>query len=539
MKKTIQRNILLNKKDGIALISVLLLIPVLLILLTSMVFLTSEILRRTRSDLNKNMINPLSDSALTEAIILLEDNIEWGKNKEKLFMKSENQDLKIAGFNSKYLPEPDSQFIFENQGAFYVSFDPNDPVWGDKKYYSVNNLGGSSSVPGYRHDMEVPPNSALIVITAASDDEVRHVEVIVTAIPNGIVQSGSRGAITITTNKLGIETIGGPFNLHSNARDVSVKIIDLPDNKNLIFDIKNECKVTANAQISSPVNDPNHFKSNSGTKDIPLLDISELVANETFEPGEIPSGTYIRDGNLLNYYKDGNVPPNKPDRVIYKGDEIVAGLKFDGKNLLMDRALKVAYDIEHLPGKTGNVAFNGIELKADNSTLYAPGNKERDFTKDGGPYHYGNVILKNSDDDAIKGKGNIYAEGTIELEGNKISSKALKFTRNSDRISLYSSGDIRMNMIDGDARFEGLIYTMGDFYCTVPKDKKIELTGAILVAGKDPSEDPKGALFDPGIMSLEGNEVKFKFDETFLSPLPSVNKGGTYGFKIIYWYKSM
>ena len=187
----------LNKKDGIALISVLLIIPVLLILLTSMVFLTSEILRRTRSDLNKNMINPLSDSALTEAIILLEDNIEWGKNKEKLFMKSKDQDLKIAGFNTKYLPEPNSRLIFENQGAFYVSFDPNDSVWGDEKYYSVNNLGGSSSVPGYRPDMEVPPHSALIVITAASDDEVRHVDVIVTAIPDGIVQSGSEGPLLL------------------------------------------------------------------------------------------------------------------------------------------------------------------------------------------------------------------------------------------------------------------------------------------------------------------------------------------------------
>jgi hypothetical protein len=75
------------------------------------------------------MINPLSDSALTEAIILLEDNIDWGKNKEKLFMKSKDQDLKIAGFNTKYLPEPNSRLIFENQGAFYVSFDPNDSVW--------------------------------------------------------------------------------------------------------------------------------------------------------------------------------------------------------------------------------------------------------------------------------------------------------------------------------------------------------------------------------------------------------------------------
>lgn len=530
----------LNKKDGIALISVLLLIPVLLILLTSMVFLTSEILRRTRSDLNKNMINPLADSALAEAIILLEDNIEWGKNKEKLFMKSKEQDLKIARFNTKYLPEPDSQFVFENQGAFYISFDPNDQVWGDKKYYSVNNLGGSSSVPGYRQDMEVPPNSALIVITVASDDEVRHVEVIVTAIPDGILQTGSRGAISITTNKLAIGTRGAPFNLHSNADDVSVKLINLSDKKNLICNIKNDCNITASGQISSPVNDPNHFKSNSGKKDIPLLDISELVANKSFEPEEIPSGTYIRDRNLLNYYKDGNGPPDTPDRVIYKGDEIVAGLKFKGETILMDRALKVAYDRNHLPGKTGNIAFRGIQLKTNNSTLYAPGNGERDFTQDGSPYHYGNVILKNSDGDAITGKGNIYAEGTIELEGKKKTDMAaLTFTRNSDRLSLYSSGDIHINVSNGDAIFEGLIYTMGDFYCTVMKNKKIKLTGAILVAGKDPSRDSEGASVDPGIMSLEGDEVTFQFDETFLSPLPSANSGGKYGFKVIYWYKSI
>ncbi len=525
---------LLNKKNGIALISVLLLIPVLLILLTSMVFLTSEILRRTSSDLNKNMINPLSDSALTETIILLEDNIEWGKNKEKLFMQCKNQDLKITGFNTEHLPEPNSQFVFENQGAFYVSFDPNDPVWGDEKYYSVNNLGGSSSVPGYRPDMKVPPHSALIVITAASDNEVRHVEVIVTAVPDGILQSGSRGAITIKTDKLGIGTRGAPFNLHSNAENISIKLIDLSDKKDLICDIKDNCNVTASGQILSPVNDPNHFKSNSGKKDIPMLDISELVANERFETEEIPSGIYIKEGNLLNYYIDGKKTSGTPDRVIYKGNEIVPGLMFNGHHLFMDRNLKVAYDRKHVSGKTGNIAFHGIILRLNGASLYAPGNGERDFRKDGGPYHYGNVILTHVNDEPVTGKGNIYAEGTVEIEGN-----SSKIKSGTDSIALYSSGDVTMNMGAGDAMFTGLVYSMGDFYCTVPKDKKIKITGALLVAGKDPSRDPEGASVDPGVMSLEGNEVTFQFDETFLSPLPSANSGVKYGFKVIYWYKSI
>jgi hypothetical protein len=186
----------------------------------------------------------------------------------------------------------------------------------------------------------------------------------------------------------------------------------------------------------------------------------------------------------------------------------------------MDRNLKVAYDRKNLSGKTGNVAFHGIIFRLNKSSLYAPGNGERDFTKDGGPYHYGNVILTNVDDDPVTGKGNIYAEGTIKIEGN-----SSKIKSGTDSIALYSSGDISMNMSGGDAMFTGLIYSMGDFYCTVPKDKKIKITGALLVAGKDPSRDPEGASVDPGIMSLEGNEVTFQFDETFLSPLPSANSG--------------
>ena len=530
----------LFRKKGFALITILLITIILVILLTSIVFLTSHILHRINGGSEKQSINTITDSAVTEVLIKLEQDINWGKNNEILFMTSGGQDLKKAGLDSSAIASSNSNFSFEGKGAYYISFNPEDPAFTDEKCYSVNNLSGSTEVQGWREDEEVPPNTMDIIITAISDEEVKHVEVLIQGKPKDFIQSGSRGEISISTNKLKLHSQGDPFSLHSNydntsMEEVSIAIYDLPDSDTFVMQNTGGSTITACDEISHPACDPNSFKSNSSFREIPVLNITNMVQDITFETDEIPSGTYIVDGNNLNYYMENNGPPSAPDRVIPKNKEIVPGLTFKGEQIFMDKNLKVAYSNTLEPGKTGNLTFKGLKnFKVQNSSLYLPGNGTRDFTGAEAPYYSGNLTISESTNKIIQGKGNIYAAGTINLES--LDTNPSTDTSGSNKLDLYAEGDINIET-SGNTMFRGLIYTLGDFYCNVQNNKRFNLTGAILVAGKDPSTDPDGASFDRGLIDINAGEVDITFDDAYLSPLATAVEGASNEFKVTCWYE--
>ena len=202
---------------GIILISVLLLVVILTILMTSLLVLTTETLCRVSRDIARDSLLPVSDSALTEILILFTNDSMYGKNNEKLFMKSGDVDMSIGGLDPLYLPESNSPFEFdEDVLGYYISFDPNDPAFTGAKFFSVNNLDGDTSVASWRPGIEVPPHTADVVITVAGDDVVKHVEVYIMAYPEGGLQSGSRGTTSVTANRFILKGKYDPPVFHSN-----------------------------------------------------------------------------------------------------------------------------------------------------------------------------------------------------------------------------------------------------------------------------------------------------------------------------------
>ncbi len=111
------RNSLFRKCRGFILISVLFMVVILIILMTSLIAIISQTLYRATLDMKKSSLIVISDSALTEALILLTNDPLWGKNNEKLLIKTGEPDMKIAGFNPLALPLANSEFDFENNNT--------------------------------------------------------------------------------------------------------------------------------------------------------------------------------------------------------------------------------------------------------------------------------------------------------------------------------------------------------------------------------------------------------------------------------------
>jgi len=177
--------ILYEHQQGFALISVIIITVLMLIMLLSLLIISSHSLYLARCNISKNSIISVADSAITEVILKLNDNIHWGEHNEQLFMRSGFQDFTYGGLDPVNLPLPNSKFTFEDIGCYYyVSFNKNDSVFKKKdKYYSVNNLSSSSGGTNW-HGKYIPPNTADIVIIAGKDDKVRHVEFLIAMVQN-------------------------------------------------------------------------------------------------------------------------------------------------------------------------------------------------------------------------------------------------------------------------------------------------------------------------------------------------------------------
>ena len=524
-----------EREKGFALLTVLLLTALILILLISLMSLSSQTLYQATIGVERQSIAPVAEAAVNEVLLNMQNSSTWGTGNEKLYMRAGGQDPNVAGVNPGF--SPNSSFSFQGKSCYYVSFDQGDTSFNGTKYYSVNNLGNSSAVPSWR-GIDIPPYSASIVVSIAVGTSVRHVEAIVTVTPSGsFMKQGSRGEAKFTGKDFIMEKVGGSASpeFHSNygtGSDVSVEF-DLTDT----IQLKDGTTISSTGIISStkaPA-DPNSFKENDSSQNVPMVPITDLVDTISFEPSPIPSGTYKRgSGQTLEY-----IPDDGGASVTYnKGDSIVPGFKWDGEGLEVSGNLKVDYDPNNADNITGNLKIvpnsSGNKVKEitfkNKSSIYAPGDDVRDTSDSEAPYEHGSIYVETADNVLI-GKGNLYAKGNIELHGNKIDAGA-----NTDDIALYAGGDINVNIVDF-LTFQGLIYTFGDFNCEA---RKVEISGAILAAGKDPNTDPTGYSYDPGtikIVSHSNDSVKIKFDDSKLNALAGSGGGSISGIRFLSWHE--
>ena len=229
----------MNKSQkGFALLTVMLMTALLLMLMVSLISLTSQTLYRATADVERASLVPLCEAAVNEAIIKLKLDRTWGKNKGKdkneyLFTSFGEQDISVTGLDVNKFKLLDtnyqSKLSFQNKGCFYITFDPNDPVFGtSRKLYSVNNLDSDAAVPGWRGD--VPPYTADIIVTTAVGNTVRHVEVFLTLTMSGSrMKNGSRGTIALKTNQFNfssVDTTIAPV-IHSDANSPSTDSIKI------------------------------------------------------------------------------------------------------------------------------------------------------------------------------------------------------------------------------------------------------------------------------------------------------------------------
>jgi len=548
-------------------------VSILMILMTSLVALTMQTLYRATLDMTRASLIVISDSALTEVLILLSDDPLWGKNNEKLFMKTGNPDMKIAGFNPFALPAANSRFDFEDNTAYYISFDPNDPAFGTNRCFSVNNLDGDTPVPGWRPGIDVPAHTADIVVTVMEDGVVRHAEAFVMKNLSGNFQNGSRGRAIISANYFTLDSKYEPTSFHANYDDTSAlgensmeffglgmfsylpgMTIPNPMTKpGLVKDpphinILQDSIISACSDISINENpaDPNSdiYQTGLEPKDIPAISISTIISDITFEPEPLPSGTYtIKDDGSGTCYLEYTSDISGDIKNYYAGDEIVPGVKYlnEPQNagwLDISKNIQVAYDQNNETG-TGNLTAKCKITLQDGTNLYAPGDG---ITDTDGNYSSGNVDLCY-----IEGKGNLYTMGTIYITG--IGGEIGDDTNIETGVALYSEGDI--TIIHSGLTLNGLVYTRGDFIFigyhgpapSMPIIRSItslSINGAIIVAGKDPNEDPGG--FDPGNIIIGGvRDVNITFDDTVLEVINKYSGSGGGGgsirtYRVVCWY---
>lgn len=546
---------------GFALMTVMFMTAILIMLVISLVSLTSQTLYDSTVGVERNSIMPIVESAVNEAILKLRYNRKWGKNNEKLFMAVGDQDVSPAGLEPGCLPEKNSFFDFQGKAFYYISFDKEDPAFNGTKYYSVNNLNSPACADGWRGKNKVPPYSASVVVTVAVGNTVKHVEVILGPLPEGLMQNGSRGQMKIKTNKFVMTSAnkGKAGNLHSNygsGDDISVAFSNLHDTegKKMRISMNNNATVSATGTITSPVepDEGDDFTNNELMKNIPFLTIDEFVQGLSF-PGTLPSGTYDVCPGGLKYTPDGAPSPT----YIYPNNTpITTGVLFEDGLLKISENVKIDYDPSHSPGKTGNFTLidGGISFVTEGASIYAPSDDDTRDVSDPNAYLYGNIDISYADDKVLHGRGNIYAKGCIHIEGDTINGGIT-----SESIALYSRGDISLRT-ENDTKFRGLVYTTGDFSCVVEDvgevtkvkktkiikkhKKKIKVTdiiteidymclvieGALVVAGQENS------IYDPGEISISSDLVKINFDDSVLNAYSALG-GGASALGVLSWHE--
>jgi len=466
-----------RQKEGFAMVTVLLMTGILLILMVALISLTSDTLYRSTADVERSTIVPLAEAGINEALVKIKLKPSWGTNKEKLLMRFGGQRLDNAKIIQANLPvdaPSQTSISYGSRGFYYISFDPNDTAFNGKKYISVNNLDPITSPPpskkGWR-GTDIPNGTASIVVTAAVGNTVKHIEVLVKKTLSGKATTGSRGiALFDSIKNFSLTSLNGTPSFHSNSTitiDTSTKNCTIANGGtvsatgNITVDGKN--------QTTSPY-------SIGVTKEIPDINMQDLINNIDFSKNKIPSGTYVASGNTLYYSNvdDANSASviSSPTSSFAKDGNIVPNLQFTGPTIQLKDDFEVDYDANNpVPGKTGNITIYNATLNMDvtittkkgyivnGHTLYTPGNGTRNYTdpNTGAPYIYGNMKIINANDkDVIVGRGNFYSRGEVSLKG-----KAISAGYSPEQVALLSDGDITLNTTETSA-FNGLVYTKGD-----------------------------------------------------------------------------
>ena len=591
-------NLFKKQEKGFALITVLFMTVFLSLLLIALVSLTSSSLLRTSVEVERSSLVPLADAAINEVLLKMKADNSWGTHTtDKLFMKFNQDNISIGGLDENKSPFSPLDIASRtgysyNRGCFYISFDPNDQAFTGIRYYSVNNLDPTTNPPptinSWRrqvdpNSMSIPPGGASIVVTTILGNSVKHVEVIVKKLSMGAMDNGSRGHAAINADNFILQSINGKPTFHSNdsVNTNSIEFLNQAGTGPSNTTIKDHAKVTARNNITnSTVSlDPNCFTPNYGEKQVPDISMKKLLNGLAFSTQEIPSGTYVVNGNQLWYYNDSvSIDPNTPlaslpdptltgGQKINKGNKILGITGFEFGNdlkIYMTKNFNIQYDAGHAPGYTGNFTLiGGIFRFTDPQpqggsgghsgsphlpgalvtgyTIHSPGDKvTRDTTKPGNPYKYGNISIINPSDKAIEGQGNFYAEGNLDLI-----SKTVVSGISTKKVAVYAWGDVNVKS-NQDSIFDGLVFTNGDFNCNVTgSSKTLTINGALVVAGKDPNTffdpndsttgDPNGVAYDQGIMNIDTPNLVIKFDNSLLGAL--TYKGGGTDFNVVSWHE--
>jgi hypothetical protein len=145
----------------------------------------------------------------------------------------------------------------------------------------------------------------------------------------------------------------------------------------------------------------------------------------------------------------------------------------------------------------------------------------------------GNVTLGAK----VEGEGgSITAEGDINLVGLGVALSAA--TNPKEGVSMYAKGDVLISTYDKladayhDAALKGVVYCWGDFNALLGKGTltdgtkwgRLNLTGALVAYGKDPSDVVNPATM--GHVNIKARSAELKFDSSYLLSIMSAMPGG-------------
>ncbi|MBT9582948.1 hypothetical protein IV102_06335 [bacterium] len=164
-----------------------------------------------------------------------------------------------------------------------------------------------------------------------------------------------------------------------------------------------------------------------------------------------------------------------------------------------------------------------------------------------------NLLMKfdpaGSSSAALSGAGNVTLGARVEGEGGSITAQgdinmvglgvALAASTNpKEGVSLYSQGDILISTYDKladayhDVALKGVAYCWGDFKALLGKGSlgdgtkwgRLNLTGALVAYGKDPSDTVNPATL--GHVDIKARSAELKFDSSYLLSIMSAMPGG-------------
>jgi len=487
---------MLKNIKGIALISVLMMIVIMVFLTTALIYLSRDLIFIT-SKYHKNTVAlDIAEMGTREVLFKLENDPDWGKSlTENLYWKSSGQYSRTGSYDFTSYSGNSSLNDLTREGLFFVTFDSSCGF-----PYSVNNIGETTPKTGWK-GRTVQPGFADIIIIGASGDTVKHIEIVCyKGLATDMPESGSMDKTEIYFDDLFKidSSTGEPINIHSNANnvgDISMAIYTPDDPPG--FDIEGSLSAAQNLKLQAgstttinPGAPHTYLKNSEGVKSLPkdFVISSQLTGGE----GTLPAGQYIWNGSTWEKKDWSGNPITSP---------MPSGIDFlSGGEVKINSKIKCSYE-PNTPSK-GSLLITCEKFTLEKDCyIYMPGDPN---TRPAGDnvYPEGNITLNVND--VAEGKGDIYAEGGVNISAGK-------FKTGTGKIAVYANGDININS-NLEIETLGIIYTKGDLkLSTSPANKKeLKFEGALFAVGNPPNTDTS---VDKGSMVIEsGSKIEIKFD---------------------------